>query len=106
VGTGDTAVTLADYAVETPIAHGAGAGQLNHLVCTVAMSVTAAPSCYFIVQRVFANYTGDNITVKEAAIYTKMVTWYACVARDVFGTELVVPDGGSITITWTLQVTL
>ncbi len=106
VGTGNTAVILADYAVETPIAHGTAAGQLNHLVCSVAQSVTAAPSCYFIVQRVFANYSGGSITVREAAIYTKMVTWFACVARDVFGTELAVPDGGSITITWTLQVTV
>lgn len=106
VGTGTTAVTISDYAVETPIAEGAGAGQMNYLVCTVAAFVVSAPSCSFLVSRTIVNNSGDQITVKEAGLYMKMTTFFCCGTRDVFGTPQDVPDGGSITVDWTLQVTV
>ncbi|KKM64545.1 hypothetical protein LCGC14_1500280 [marine sediment metagenome] len=107
VGTGSTPVAIDDYALETPIGQGVGAGQMEHQACTVAISVVSAPSCYFVVSRTITNNSGDSITVREAALYMRAASsYYLCGARDVFGTPQVVPNGGSITVDWTLQVTV
>ena len=106
VGTGNTPVALDDYALEIPIEEGAGAGQMSHLVCTVATSVVAAPSCSFLVSRSIVNNSPGIITVREAAIYIGMQTGYCCGIRDVFGAPQAVPIGGGITMDWTLQVTV
>ncbi|MBA7701989.1 hypothetical protein ES703_110740 [subsurface metagenome] len=107
VGTGTTAVAIDDYALETPIAHGTGAGQMSHLVCTVATSVVAAPSCSFLVSRSIVNNSPGVITVREAAIYMRMDdSYYGCAVRDVLTVPQAVPNGGAITIDWTIQVTV
>ncbi|GAJ07677.1 unnamed protein product, partial [marine sediment metagenome] len=69
VGTGNTPVAIDDYALETPIEEGVGAGQMEHLVCTVADYVVSAPSCSFLVSRAIVNNSGAEITVREAGIY-------------------------------------
>ena len=107
VGTGNTPVAIDDYALETPIAEGSGAGEMNHLICTVALPVVAAPSCSFLVSRSIVNNSPAEITVREAAIYMRMDTsYYGCGVRDVFVTPQAVPIGGTITIDWTIQVTV
>ncbi|MBA7643562.1 hypothetical protein ES703_51293 [subsurface metagenome] len=109
VGTGNTPVAIDDYALETPIAEGTGAGQMEHLLCTVADFVVAAPSCSFLTSRSIVNNSPGIITVREAAIYMKMegiVTYYGCGARDVFNSPQAVPVGGAITIDWTIQATV
>ncbi|MBA7515988.1 hypothetical protein ES705_08033 [subsurface metagenome] len=107
VGTGNTPVAIDDYALETPIAEGIGAGEMEHLICTVTTSVVAAPSCSFLVSRSVVNNSGAEITVREAGIYMKIFTInYGCATRDVFGTPQAVPNGGSILINWTLRVTV
>ncbi|KKK67723.1 hypothetical protein LCGC14_2951210 [marine sediment metagenome] len=107
VGTGNTPVAIDDYALATPIAQGTGAGQMEHQVCTVATSVVSAPSCYFVVSRTITNNSGNSITVREAALYMRMsASYYGCATRDVFGAPQAVPDGGSITVDWTIQVTV
>jgi len=107
IGRGSTGVTLADFQVETPIAEGVGLNQMNYAVTTVSTSAVAAPLCGFTIARAVINNSALDITVTEAAIYTTMgaTPWYVCVVRDVFGTPLVVPVGGAITVNWTLQVT-
>ncbi|GAH41518.1 unnamed protein product, partial [marine sediment metagenome] len=106
VGTGTTAVAIDDYALDTPIAEGTGVDEMNHLVCTVATSAVAAPSCSFEVSRSIVNNSPAEITVREAGIYMKMGTYYCCATRDVFITPRAVPIGGTITVDWTLQVTV
>jgi len=107
VGTGTTAVAIDDYALATPIAEGTGVDEMNHLVCTVAISVVAAPSCSFVVSRSFVNNSGAEITVREAGIYMRLTaTYHCCATRDVLGTPQAVPVGGSITVGWTIQVTV
>ncbi|GAI77413.1 unnamed protein product, partial [marine sediment metagenome] len=106
VGTGNTPVAIDDYAVETPIAEGTGAGEMNHQVCTIATSVVAAPSCSFLVSRAMVNNSPAEVTVREAAIYMRMGAYYGCGARDVFGAPQAVPIAGTITVNWTLQVTV
>jgi len=106
VGTGNTPVAIDDYALEAPIAEGGGGGQMNHLICTIATSVVAAPSCSFLVSRTITNNSGSEITVREAAIYMAAGPSYGCGVRDVFVTPQAVPNGGSITIDWSIQVTV
>jgi len=107
VGTGNTAVAIDDYALDTPIAEGTGAGQMEHGGCLVATSVVAAPSCSFLVSRWVVNNSPGIITVREAGIYVKLyVTYFICLTRDVFVTPQAVPIGGAITIDWTIQVTV
>lgn len=106
VGTGDTAVDISDYALETPIANGVGAGDLIYWICEVTDPAVAPPSCSFEVSRTMVNDSSGEITVKEAGIYMKMLTYYGCAVRDVFATPQAVPNGGGITVNWTLQVTV
>ncbi|MBA7649498.1 hypothetical protein ES703_57295 [subsurface metagenome] len=106
VGTGNTAVAIDDYAVETPIEEGVGVDEMNHLICTVATSVVAAPSCSFVVSRSIVNNSAAEITVREAGIYMLMYIYPFCATRDVFGTPQAVPVGGTITVNWTIKVTV
>ena len=108
VGTGNTAVAISNFALETPIAEGVAAGQMEHLVCTVAQPVVSAPSCSFLVSRSIANNSGGVITVREATIYMKMgaTPFYGCGTRDVLAAPQAVPNGGAITIDWTIGVTI
>ncbi|MBA7567759.1 hypothetical protein ES708_09476 [subsurface metagenome] len=107
VGTGNTPVAIDDYALDAPIAEGTGVDEMNHLVCTVATSVVAAPSCSFLVSRAITNNSGSEITVREAGIHAIMkVGVVGLITRDVFVTPQAVPNGGTITIDWTLQVTV
>ena len=107
VGTGSTVVDIEDFAVETPILNGVAAGQMQHLICTVDDAVVAAPSCSFVVHRTIANNSGGVITVREAGIYMMggPTPFYFCATRDVLVAPQAVPNGGAITIDWTIGVT-
>ncbi|GAH22952.1 unnamed protein product [marine sediment metagenome] len=108
VGTGNTPVAIDDYALDEPIDEGDGAGQMEHLICTVAGYVVAAPSCSFEVSRTIVNNSPAVITVREAVIYMQARytdAWY-CATRDILTVPQAVPIGGSITIDWTIQVTV
>jgi len=109
VGTGTTAVTIDDYKLATQIMHGTGSGQLRYLICTPGTPSVAGSNCDFLTSRVFLNNSGGSIMVRESGIYCrcKGPTYYsyACIVRDVFDTPQAVPDGGSITIDYTLRVT-
>ncbi len=109
IGSGNTAVSISDYALATPISHGTATGAMVYQTATVNASVVAAPNCGFVVERAFVNNSGGEITVRESAIYVRMkgpiYYGYACVVRDVFATAQAVPDGGSISISYTIRVT-
>ncbi|MBU0777450.1 hypothetical protein KKF82_04240 [Patescibacteria group bacterium] len=113
VGTGNTAVQIDDYALKTLIAEGAGAGQMNYLPCTVADATVSDPFCSFVVSRSIANNSGGSITVRETGIYTILergvspfLTGYGCIVREVLGTPQEVPNGGAMTVDYTVRVTV
>ncbi|GAJ03448.1 unnamed protein product, partial [marine sediment metagenome] len=87
---------------------GTGAGQMSYGACTVATSVVAAPSCSFLVSRTITNNSPAQITVKEAAIYMRCYDppKYVCATRDVLTVPQAVPIAGTITVNWTIQVTV
>ena len=106
-GTGSTAVTLTDYALEALIAQGLGAGQMDYLVCTIADASVSDPYCSFVVSRTVVNNSGALITARETGIYMmayRAIVYYCCGVRDVLSTPQDVPDGGSITVNYTLRV--
>ena len=105
IGTGNTAVAIDDYAMEAQIMEGAGAGQMNYQACTIAESVVSAPNCGFIVSRAFVNNSGADITVRESGLYMNCAAARCCGVRDVFETPQAVPNGGSLSVNYTLRVT-
>jgi len=108
VGTGNTAVAIDDYALDSLITEGAGAGQLNYLDCTVDLPVVAAPNCGYLVSRSAVNNSGALITARESGIQAAMGppnADYFLVVRDVFAAAQDIPNGGSITVDYTLRVT-
>ena len=102
-GEGDTPVTIEDYHLESLAA-------LDVLAMTVSEAAIADSHCYFLVSRSFLNTTGVTITVKEVGIRvyvgkTGTPTSTVCmVIRDVLVTPQAIPDGGGITVDYTLEV--
>lgn len=71
VGTGNTAPTITDYAIETKIAHGAGAGQLQHSLTAFGLPTSNATQSHFTITRDFSNASGGDITVNEIGLYQR-----------------------------------
>jgi hypothetical protein len=68
-GSGVTPETKSDYVMETPIAHGTGAGELQYGACaTGAMFVDAGRNCWYITRTV-TNNSGGNVTINEIGLY-------------------------------------
>jgi hypothetical protein len=108
IGTGSTAVTISDYKLETQIAEGVGAGQMEHQAGTKTEPTVAGSSISCTLKRIFINNSGNTITVTESGIYCYGggTTWDFCIVRDVLPAGVAVPDGGAITVTYTLTVTV
>jgi len=75
IGTGTTAVSIDDYALETLINHGTGAGELQYSLNVYGYPSTTATTAKFIISRTFTNGSGNNITIEEITInYTIKTT--------------------------------
>ena len=109
IGTGSTAVTINDFKLDSQIMNGTGPGQMRHLVSTPGWPSVASSSCDFLTSRTFLNNSGGSITVRESGIYCRVkgptYYGYACIVRDVLASSQAVPDGGSITVDYTLRIT-
>lgn len=111
VGTGSTAVAITDSALAALIADGAGAGQLSHGAQTVASIGGSGASRSFTVQRIFTNNSGAAIVVAETGAHCQ--SWDTSAAartfllwRDVLGSTVSVPNLSTITVTYTVQITV
>jgi len=112
IGTSNTPVDVSDYRLGVLIAQGFGVGQMDYMAMVINASVVADPNCAFLMSRQMANNSGGLITVRESGIYVMMerslspfTAAYGCGVRDVFTTPQDVPDGGGITVEYTLRVT-
>ncbi len=109
IGTGIAAVTVDDYKLDSQIMQGTGSGQMRHLASTPGWPSVAGSNCDFLTSRTFLNNSGSSIMVRESGIYCRVkgptYYGYACIVRDVLATPQDVPDGGSITIDYTLRIT-
>lgn len=109
VGSGDTAVTQDDYALETQIAHGVGAGQLSYAAGTIGAVTVDGDDTYILLARSFTNGSGGSIDVKEIGCYCRSeeqggTNRYFIAWRDVLDAVEAVANGQTIAVTYTLKV--
>lgn len=108
VGSGTTSPTPDDYNLESKIAHGTGAGQLDYDTHTFTEVSVSGSESLFEVARSFKNLSGGDVTVSEVGIIAQnhrsdIGTHYFLVARDVLASPVTVPDGGSLTVKYTIK---
>ena len=110
VGKGTTAVVITDYALESPCGEGIGADEFNHQAVEFTAPSVIASTCSFTLTRTMINNSGATISgIKEIGCYHLMEgasNYYALAFRDVLGSPVSIPDGGSITVTYTIAVTV
>lgn len=108
VGTGTNAVTNTDSSLQTKIAHGAGAGQLQYGSMGFTEAAVVGANVDLILSRTFTNNSGGSITVEEVGIEAIM--------RDSGGTDRdfllardlatqAIADTASATAQYTLRTT-
>ena len=110
IGKGITPVTINDYALEAPCGEGTGVDQFLHQAMATSSPVVAGSDCSFWHRRVMVNNSGSTISgIREIGCYVLMKyspAYYGLGYRDVLPSEVYIPDGGSITVTYTLKVTV
>jgi hypothetical protein len=108
VGTGTNAVAISDYALQTPIAEGTGAGQLTHGATSVGSPTTVGSSRQFTIARTFTNNSGASITVNEVGLYVETYDGtayrYYMIERTLL--TFAIANGASATVTYTIKVTV
>ncbi len=87
VGTGTTAAAKDDDSIETKIADGTGAGELEHAVMVISAATAISGGYRVTLSRQFDNNSGGDITVKECGIVTQCrdtgnAVKYALIIRD------------------------
>jgi len=106
VGTSDDSVAINQHSLQAPIGQGIGAGQMEHFAQTFSFTGVAGNQCSFVTQRVFVNNSGAPIAVRETAIYMTVfyptTAAYIMAARDLISED--VPDGGAVTVTYTIRI--
>lgn len=106
VGKGTTAVAITDYALETPLGEGTGTDEFNHQAVTFTEPAVAGSTCSFTVKRIMINNSGAIISgIKEIGCYTWR-NWPILAFRDILPSAVYIPHGGSITVTYTIAVTV
>ncbi len=106
VGKGTTPVDISDHALENPVSEGTGADQLSHQEMQWILPAESPPDCLFKIWRVMFNYTGTTVSgIQEIGCYVRMGSWYGLAFRDVLVGAASIPDGGAMTVTYTIKVT-
>lgn len=109
VGSGTTAVSPSDYALESQIPHGSADGQLYHYATTFVEPYSDAEGLHFEIYRQFANHGSITVSISEAGIITYFrfymkdgklgtlinQTAYFLIIRDVFSAIDIPPAGGA-----------
>ncbi len=110
VGKGTTPVTINNYALENPCGEGTGVDQFLHQATSASSPAVAGSECSFWLRRVIVNNSGSTISdIREIGCYVMMKyspAYYGLGYRDVLPSPVSIPDGGSITVTYTLKVTI
>lgn len=107
VGSDDTAVVITDYALNTKIAHGNGAGQLAYGACVTSYG-GAGSNKWAKITRTFTNNTANPIDVKEAAWVVAPyggAPYYIMITRDVVSPTYTVNAADTMPVEIFLQTT-
>ena len=114
IGTGVNAITPTDVALQTKIAHGRAAGQMEYGGCELVGITFADPNGEFSIRRYFTNISGGGITVQEVGIYSTGTifatsasawAWSFCIARDLT-VGIAVANTELLRVTYVPQITV
>ena len=103
VGTGTTAVSIADYKLQTQILHGSTSGKLSHGAVTFTPPFNSGSSQIIEVVRTFNNNSGGDITITEIGLVCAPSQNY--LFERTLATKVVV-NGGATTIRSQIIVTV
>ena len=107
VGTGNAANSLSTYALQTPIANGTAAGQLQYGTTGTNLT-TSGSTVTVLVTRSFTNSSGGTITIAEVGTYINNAgaEFTFAFSRDVLATAISLANGASTTIYYNFQLTI
>jgi hypothetical protein len=119
VGSGTTPVNLNTCALSAKISHGTGSGQLDYdavVIEALGLDTSVSPPVFrFRIVRGFKNVSGGPVSINEVGLLARSLWGYGTtilndviylIAKDVLPTTYTVPDGGSATVTITVEVVL
>ena len=109
VGTGNSPVRVNQTKLDALIAHGTGVGQMYHQATLWNFVGIDGTQAYFTITRPFVNRSGGQINVREAGFHMAVfdlvpTSRYVLAARDLCSHD--VPDGGAVTLTYTVRIVL
>jgi len=111
VGSSNVVVAIGQYALQSPIAHGTGAGQLQYGATTVDPLVKNTTWTVRVI-RTFTNASGATVTVREFGLFVRLgmvespYEISVMLARDVPVTAIDVPDGSTLTLRYIISHTV
>lgn len=109
VGSGTAPESFEDYALQTLIPNGTGAGQLSYVASEPhAISYDAVGRILKnSLARFFNNNSGGDVNVNEVGIifYTQYNGYRYIYSRDKLATTVTVPNTGQLKVTYTIQLT-
>jgi len=110
VGSGTSAPSASSPYLESLILSGTGSGQLSYGSNTATSPLLSSNPGTMTITRTFANNSGGSVTVGEIGLATNQsepnqnVYNAVLLIHDVLSSAASVPNGGTITVTYTLQV--
>jgi hypothetical protein len=105
VGTGNSAESLDFYKLESLIANGNASGQMNYAAGTASLSYNATSKKWTnVLSRIMNNNSGAPIDVKEVGL-VNYSSYPFLMSRDLLATTVTVPNGGQLTVTYTIEMT-
>ena len=119
VGSGSYTVGPAVINLAAQIPNGTGSGQLYYQAMQAGTLTVSGNTTYFTFSRTFVNNSGGTITVSEIGVIAYVSGWtmtnkstgssqssdYFLIIYDVPSSAISVPNGASVTITYTIEVT-
>jgi hypothetical protein len=107
IGIGTTAETFNDYALANQCTHGTGANQFSHGAGNISGVWNGSTKKWTsTITRSFLNSSGSTITVAETGIQIYRASGtYILYNRDVLSSAVDVPNGDTITVTYTIETT-
>ncbi len=108
LGTGSTAVAVADYKLETLIANGTAATQLKYYGCWGYPVTSTSTTSTLNIERLFENVSGGTITISEAGIYGVQapVAYNFCFIRDLVSPTISVLNGEYLKVIYSIQTSI
>ena len=109
-GTGTTPPTNADYKLQTQIAHGVGAGQLDYGTHSLTVAQVVGSNVDLVISRTMYNGSGATITISEIGVYEYGShpaggNKTAMLIRDII-TPVDIENGETVSIQYTLRTTV